>query len=104
MSAIISAFDSVGSFFSVLWTTEENRVHEKRKPLLEDNRGAVMLIGLFMATFLIGSMWFMKGLGDAMVFKDRMQEGADHAVFSASAVNARGMNLIATSTSSCTCW
>jgi hypothetical protein len=95
MSAIISAFNSVGSFLSVLWSTEENRVQEKRKSLLEDNRGAVMLIGLFMATFLIGSMWFMKGLGDAMVFKDRMQEGADHAVFSASAVNARGMNLIA---------
>ncbi len=68
---------------------------EREKSLRQDERGAVMLIGLFMATFLIGSMWFMKGVGDAMVFKDRMQEGADHAVFSAAAVNARGMNLIA---------
>lgn len=69
--------------------------HESRPSLLEDNRGAVMLIGLFMACFLVGSMWFMKGIGDAIVFKDRMQEGADHVVFSSAAVHARGMNLIA---------
>lgn len=91
--------DHLSSLGSWLGLLEDHRVVDTRAPkkqsLLADNRGAVMLIGLFMATFLIGSMWFMKGVGDAMVFKDRMQEGADHAVFSAAAVNARGMNLIA---------
>jgi hypothetical protein len=94
MSDLFSA-----GFWSNLWALESREVHQRhqqtQKSLLQDNRGAVMLIGLFMATFLIGAMWFMKGVGDAMVFKDRMQESADHAVFSASAVNARGMNLIA---------
>lgn len=53
-----------------------------------------MVMGLFMATMLIGAMWFMKGIGDAVVFRDRMQEAADHEVFSSAAVHARGMNLI----------
>ncbi len=63
--------------------------------LIEDRRGAVMIIGLFMATALIGSMWFMKGIGDAMIYKNRMQEAADHAAFSSAVVHARGMNVIA---------
>ncbi len=63
--------------------------------LKDDTRGAVMVMGLFMATFLIGSMWFMKGIGDAVVFKDRMQEAADHAVFTGAVVHARGMNVVA---------
>ncbi len=62
--------------------------------LLADQRGAIMIMGLFMATMLIGAMWYMKGIGDAIVFRDRMQEGADHVVFSSAAVHARGMNLI----------
>jgi hypothetical protein len=65
-----------------------------RPGLLEDQRGAVMIMGLFMATMLIGAMWYMKGIGDAIVFRDRMQEGADHVVFSSAAIHARGMNLI----------
>jgi len=66
----------------------------ERPGLLEDQRGAIMVMGLFMATMLIGGMWYMKGIGDAIVFRDRMQESADHVVFSSAAVHARGMNLI----------
>lgn len=66
----------------------------ERPGLLQDQRGAIMIMGLFMATMLIGGMWYMKGIGDAIVFRDRMQEGADHVVFSSAAVHARGMNLI----------
>ncbi len=64
------------------------------RDLREDTRGAVMVMGLFMATFLIGAMWFMKGIGDAVVFKDRMQEAADHVAFTSAVVHARGMNII----------
>lgn len=64
------------------------------RDLREDTRGAVMVMGLFMATFLIGAMWFMKGIGDAVVFKDRMQESADHVAFTSAVVHARGMNII----------
>ena len=67
----------------------------ERPGLLADERGAIMVMGLFMATMLIGAMWYMKGVGDAVVFRDHMQESADHVVFSSAAVHARGMNLIA---------
>jgi hypothetical protein len=63
--------------------------------LKDDNRGAIMMMGLFMACFLVGAMWFMKGIGDAIVFKDRMQEGADHVAFTSAVIHARGMNVIA---------
>ncbi len=63
--------------------------------LLADQRGAIMVMGLFFACLLIGAMWSMKGLGDAILFRHRMQEAADHEVYASAVVHARGMNLIA---------
>lgn len=63
--------------------------------LYRDTRGAVMITGLFMSTMLIGSLWFVMGVGDAIVFRDKMQEAVDHGVFAASILHAKGMNLIA---------
>lgn len=54
-----------------------------------------MLTGLFMSIFLIGALWFVIGIGDAIVFRDTMQEAADHGAFTSSSMNAKGMNLIA---------
>ena len=59
-----------------------------------DNRGAVMITGLFMSCFLIGSLWFIIGIGDTVVFRDRMQEAADMGAFSSAALHAKGMNFI----------
>ena len=67
----------------------------RKNKLVNDQRGAVMFIGLFMALSLIGSLWFILGIGDAVVFHDRGQELADAASYSAATINARGMNLIA---------
>jgi hypothetical protein len=63
--------------------------------LVADNRGAVMLTGLVMSCVLIGALWFIIGIGDTIVFRDTMQEAADHGAFSAAALNAKGMNFIA---------
>lgn len=63
--------------------------------LRRDEGGAVMVMGLFFALFLIAGMWSMKGLGDAVVFRHRMQEASDHEVYAAAVVHARGMNLVA---------
>lgn len=63
--------------------------------LLEDERGAVMLTGLFMACFLIGSLWFLIGIGDTIVFRNKMQEAADSTAFTSAALHAKGMNFIA---------
>jgi hypothetical protein len=64
------------------------------KDLRHDNRGAVMLTGLFLAFFLVGALWYVIGIGDAIVFRNRMQEAADSAVFSSAAIHAKGMNFV----------
>jgi hypothetical protein len=63
--------------------------------LIQDQRGAVMLTGLFMSCFLIGALWFIVGIGDTLVFRDKMQEAADVGAFSSAALQAKGMNFIA---------
>lgn len=60
----------------------------------EDRRGAVMIMGLGMSCFLIGSLWFLIGIGDAIVFRDTMQEAADHSAFTSAALHAKGMNFV----------
>ena len=62
--------------------------------LYDDRRGAIMLTGLVMSCFLIGALWLIIGLGDAIVFRNEMQEAADHGAFAAAALNAKGMNFI----------
>jgi hypothetical protein len=62
--------------------------------LVRDDRGAVMIIGLFMALGLIGTLWFLLGIGSSIVFKEKMQQAADAVAFSGAAVHARDMNFI----------
>lgn len=64
------------------------------RELHRDQRGAVMIVGLGMACFLIGSLWFMIGVGNAIVFRDLMQEAADSAAFTSAVIHAKGMNFI----------
>lgn len=53
-----------------------------------------MMMGLLMSCFLIGGLWFLIGIGDAMVFRERMQEAPDHAAFTSAVLHAKGMNFI----------
>jgi hypothetical protein len=64
------------------------------RKLFRRTDGAVMVMGLFMGLFLVGCLWYMIGIGDSIVFHDRMQEVADSAAFSAAVVHARGMNFL----------
>jgi hypothetical protein len=63
--------------------------------LYRDERGAVMVTGVFMATFLVGALWFIFGTARAAIFRERVQETADAAAFSSAVLHAKGMNLIA---------
>ncbi len=63
--------------------------------LAGDEHGAVLFMGLFMALFLVGSLWFLIGMGDAIVVRQAAQEATDAAVFSSAAIHAKGMNIIA---------
>jgi hypothetical protein len=66
-----------------------------REPeLCKDDRGAIMVMGIFMCLLLVGALWYIAGIGDALMFRERMQEAADSTAFSAAIIQARGMNII----------
>ncbi len=46
-----------------------------------------------MCACMVGILWYLAGIGDAIVFRERMQEAADATAFSAAVLHARGMNL-----------
>ena len=60
-----------------------------------DDSGAIMVISPIMACAMIGLMWYMIGLGDALIWRDRSQEATDSMAFSSAAIHAHGMNIIA---------
>lgn len=62
--------------------------------LLHDKSGAIMILGLFMAVFLVGILYYMVGIGDAIFYRERMQDVSDAGAFTAAVMNARGMNLL----------
>lgn len=64
-----------------------------RKSLLEDTSGAMMLMSLFMALFAIGTIYYVLGVGDAVIYRRIMQDGADAGAHAASVMAAKGMNL-----------
>ncbi len=63
--------------------------------LKDDRRGAVLLIAVFMSAFLVGCLWYVIGIGDAAIYRQYMQDGADAVAFGSAVYHARGMNLIA---------
>lgn len=64
-----------------------------REGLASDTEGSMMLISLFMALFLIGTLYYVLGVGDAIIYRRIMQDGADAGAHAASVMGARGMNL-----------
>jgi hypothetical protein len=60
-----------------------------------DERGAILVLGVFMAALLVGFLYFVTGIGDAIVHRERMQDAADSAAFAGATTHARGMNMIA---------
>jgi hypothetical protein len=65
-----------------------------RRPLRGDERGAILVIGVFMAAFLAGVLLHAVELGRTIVLRERLQDGADAGAFSAAVTCARGMNVI----------
>jgi hypothetical protein len=65
-----------------------------KKIFIADTGGAIMVVGIFMTLFLVGGLFFLLGIGNAMVFHDHMQEVADASAFTGAVVHARFMNMI----------
>ncbi|MFT3774693.1 MAG: hypothetical protein QM820_55790 [Minicystis sp.] len=48
-----------------------------------------------MAVFLVGCLWYLIGIGDAAIYRQKMQDGSDSVAFASAVYHARGMNIIA---------
>ncbi len=64
-------------------------------PLHADERGAVLVMAVFMSVFLVGMLYFVVGIGEALFRREGLGDAADAAAFAAAILHARGMNLIA---------
>ena len=71
------------------------RPANSRPSLARDQRGAVLVIGLFAAALLIGILYFVLGIGDTLFHAERMQDGADTGAYALGVIHARAMNLVA---------
>ncbi len=66
-----------------------------KRELLTDQWGATMVMGVFIAALLVGMIYYVWGVGDAVMHRERMQDASDTAAFSAAVIHARGMNMLA---------
>jgi hypothetical protein len=62
--------------------------------LRDDNRGTIMVIAIFMSACLVGCIWYMFGLGEAMVYRQQLRAAADATAFGSAVVDAIGMNIV----------
>ncbi len=63
--------------------------------IVHDERGAMALVCLFMAVFLVAALFYLVDLGSALTYRERMQDAADATAYGAAAMHARGMNVLA---------
>jgi hypothetical protein len=63
--------------------------------LLSDDRGVIMIVGVFFTFLWIGLVWFILGIGSAINYHENLQNAADASAFAGAVYDARGMNLIA---------
>ncbi len=59
-----------------------------------DERGAILLIALFFAVFMVGMVYYVIGVAEAVLLSERMQDAVDASALSGAVMNARGMNFI----------
>jgi len=62
--------------------------------LKSDQSGAIMIAGVFMAALLAAGVFYLIGMGNAIVYRERIQDAADAVAYTSAGVHARGMNII----------
>ncbi|MET0413966.1 MAG: hypothetical protein ABW217_21835 [Polyangiaceae bacterium] len=65
-----------------------------RRSLAGDDSGGLLLVGILMGALLVGGLWYMASVGDAILWREHAQDAADAAAFENAVWNARGMNLL----------
>lgn len=67
----------------------------RHRSLLTDERGVVLLMGVFFGVLLAALLDYVIGTGAVLRDREGLQDAADAAAFGAAILHARGMNLIA---------
>jgi hypothetical protein len=62
--------------------------------LRHDESGAIMVIAIFMSACIVGCIWYMYGLGEAMVYRQQLRAASDATAFEAAVLHAVGMNAV----------
>lgn len=60
-----------------------------------DRRGMILVIAIPMMAILVGALWYLATVGDAVLFRERLQDAADATAFEDAVIHARGMNAVA---------
>jgi hypothetical protein len=59
-----------------------------------DERGAILVLGIMLGAILVGALFYVIGVGHAVVWREAVQDAADATAFDAVAWNARGLNVV----------
>ena len=63
--------------------------------LRKDRRGMILVMAIPMAAIMVGALWYLATVGDAVIYRERLQDAADATAFENAVVHARGMNAVA---------
>jgi len=67
---------------------------EKPWKIFFDQRGAVLLVGVFQAIFLTAMLSYVAGIGETTWEREQLQDAADGTALSSAIIMARGMNFM----------
>ena len=73
----------------------DTKVGNRLAAFARDDRGVIMIIGVFFTFFWVGMIWYLFGIGTVITYRENMQNAADTAAFAGAIYNARGMNMLA---------
>ncbi len=64
------------------------------RKLHTDERGAMMIISIFMAMLVVAMLYYVAGIGETIVYRERLQDASDSAVMAGAVNFARAMNIV----------
>lgn len=62
--------------------------------LMSDQRGAILVPAVAMGALLVGALYYVASVGDAIIFRTQLQDAADATAFKSAVWHARGMNML----------
>lgn len=62
--------------------------------IVRNENGAMLVMGIFMVMFIAATLYYIVGVGDTIMYRERMQDAADATSMTGAVFLARGMNLI----------